>query len=109
MELAGSVSAIFMDGIASYFISFVSTENQLLWDRNVRYLPEAGRLRLEYILLIMGLIGFIVRNFGRVKARVEVERYITILSLVCLVLGAGIGFYGVRQESLRVEQNMQVM
>ena len=109
VEMDSSAAAIFMDGVASYFISFVPTQNQLLWDRNVQYLPEAGRLRLEYILLIMGLIGFIVRNVGRVKARVEVERYITILSLACLVLGAGIGFYGVRQESLRVEQNMQVM
>lgn len=104
------LSSFYMDTSAAYFMELDFDNNIITWSRGGALLPEAGILRLEYILLFMGLLGFIFRAVQEAKdERQEVVKYITIISVVCLLVGAGFGSYHVYDELKIIERNNQVM
>jgi sortase (surface protein transpeptidase) len=104
------LSSFYMDTSAAYYMEMDFDNNIITWSRGGALLPEAGVFRLEFILLFMGLIGFIFRAVQEAKEeRKEVVKYITVISVTCLLIGAGIGSYHVYDELKIIEQNNQVM
>ncbi|SFO17424.1 Sortase family protein [Pseudobutyrivibrio sp. UC1225] len=104
------LSAFYMDTSAAYFMDMDFDNNIITWSRGGSLLPEAGVFRLEYILLFMGLMGFIFRAIQEAKdERKEIVKYITVISLICLLAGAGFGSYHVYDEMKIIQRNNQVM
>lgn len=103
------LSAFYIDEGASYFLNCDVNDYTLIWDKYSSYLPEAGVMRIEYLILIIGIIGFLFKNVAWIKGNQEAEHYITVLSMVCLLLGAAIGFYHIRSESMMVARNNAIV
>ena len=75
------LSSFYLDTSAAYFMEYDFGDNTIKWSRGGALLPEAGVLRVEYILLFIGLIGFIFRAVEAANnERKEIVRYITIMS-----------------------------
>ena len=108
-DVSSLLSVFVSDQYESYFPCFDEQENLLFWDRDVLLLPEAGVSRIEFIILLMGLFGFIVRNIPGINRCKAAERYIMVLSVLCLVSGSAIGFYHIRQEQVISDANMAVI
>ena len=108
-DLSGLLSVFVSDQYASYYACFDSERNLLFWDRSVLLLPEAGVLRIEFIFLLIGLLGFIVRNIPKISNKRAAERSIMVISVLCVFIGSGIGFYHIRQERLISDANMATL
>lgn len=105
-DLSGILSVFSLDQYESYYADYVSLNNQLIWDRDTALLPEAGVIRAEFIILFIGLFGFIVRNIPKINRCRAAERYIMVLSVICFLTGSGLGIYHIRQEQKISETNM---
>lgn len=104
------LTSFFMDTSAAYFMVYDFGTNTIKWSRGGALLPEAGVFRLEYILLFIGLIGFIFRALWTAQDdRKEIVRYITIMSLTCLVGGICFGAVHVYQDIQRVRANNEII
>ncbi len=104
------LSSFFMDTSAAYSMEYDFSTNTITWTRGGGLLPEAGVLRLEYILLFIGLIGFIFRAIQSAnEERKEIVRYITMISAVCLLTGTFVGGYHVYTERQIIARNNQVV
>ena len=96
VDMEELLGAIQLDGNALYFLEYEAGE--LYWTMNQEELPEAGIFRGEYILLLLGLAGLLLRNAKNVKERELVVTYLTALSIVSVALGAGIGVAHFRMD-----------
>jgi len=103
------LSAFYMDNSAAYSLEYDFTTNTIYWVRNTAVLPEAGILRLEYIILIIGLVGCIIKNFAFIRERKALESYILGLSIFCLAIGSGIGIYHIKTERDLVATNNAIV
>ncbi len=63
------LTSFYMDTSAAYFLVYDFGTNTIKWSRGGALLPEAGVFRLEYILLFIGLIGFIFRALWKMIGR----------------------------------------
>ncbi len=101
-----TVQAFLLDGYASYKASYNAETGQIVWARNKALLPETGIIRVEIIILILGFFGFILTMVPVVRQREDVLRYITTLSLICLVVGAvlGMAHYRTQRQALIMGQ-----
>ena len=105
-----NLSSFHMDTSAAYFMEFDFSTNTITWSKGGALLPEAGVFRLEYILLFIGFIGFIFRAISaKQDTRKEIVRYITVISVVCLVAGSGFGVYHAYKDIQLTRQNAQTM
>lgn len=109
IEVDEVLSVFTSDEYPSYFLSYDTAKNVLYWDKTTRYLPEAGQLRLEYVLLLIGLAGFICTNLPACKKNKAVHLVITIAAIACLIGGSATGVLHLRQEKERYHENVQAM
>lgn len=98
-----------IDSYPSYFVSFDKGNNNLFWDKDVRYLPEAGAFRFEFVVLLIGLAGFILRNIPSVKKHKGIEVVVTVVAISCLFSGSVIGFISLQSEKEKSEENQQII
>ncbi|SFH52811.1 Sortase (surface protein transpeptidase) [Pseudobutyrivibrio sp. OR37] len=104
------LSAFYMDTSAAYFMVYDYGSNTIKWSRGSALLPEAGVFRLEYVLLFVGLIGFIFRALWAAKDdRKEIVRYITVMSVTCLVGGMCFGAVHVYNDIQRIRTNNEII
>jgi LPXTG-site transpeptidase (sortase) family protein len=106
-DLTTIQKAFSADGYLSYFLTYNSKNNTFMWDRESNLLPEAGMLRVEIIILIIGLMGFIMRNIKGIKAHKRIERYITAVAVICLLLGTSIGIMHQVEAKKLADENME--
>lgn len=104
-----SMKSFSIDNYPTYFLGYHSETNQLYWDKDVRYLPEAGELRLELLILLVGLFGFILHYLPVVKKRKAIDTVILIVAFTCLAGGSIVGFLRIQNERRVSENNMQVI
>lgn len=109
LDLSDVTKMIVSDNHPSYFLTFNQDENYLLWEKEKAYLPEAGMIRFEYVILILALAGFLFRNTKVVKESRGLGIYITTLSTLCLVFGGILGFYHLQLEKNSEYQNQTVI
>ena len=104
------LSSFYLDTSAAYFMEYDFGDNTIKWSRGGALLPEAGVLRVEYILLFIGLIGFIFRAVEAANnERKEIVRYITIMSSICFVAGTCFGAYHFYDELQIVRSNNEIV
>ena len=103
------LSAFGMDQATSYELRYSYQDNEIYWNSIRPHLAEAGVMRIEFFLLFMGLIGFIMRNLPHIRGNEGALRYITGLSVVCLIAGAVVGFYHIKSEELLVARNNEIV
>lgn len=109
-NLLGDEQIVFtIDNYPSFFLSFDKLSNNLYWDKTVRYLPEAGVMRFEFLVLFIGLLFFILRNLSMMKKNKGVEVVATVIAITCLVSGSAIGFINLSTERAQSEENQQVL
>lgn len=104
-----SMKIFTIDNYPTYFLGYHAETNQLYWDKTVRYLPEAGAVRVELIVLAIGLLAFVLRYLPVIKKRKELDTVILILAATCLVGGSVVGFLSIQNEHRMSENNMQVI
>ena len=103
------LTSFYSDTSAAYYFVYDFGTNTISLTKGSALLPEAGVLRLEFIILLIGLIGFILKNVDKFKERVEIERYITVMSVACLVLGGGLGIYHFYTENQIEAMNNEIV
>ncbi len=103
------LSCFYSDVSAAYYLIYDFETNVISLTKGSALLPEAGVLRLEFIILLIGLIGFILKNIDRFKERIEIERYISIMSVACLVVGGGLGIYHFYNENQIEAMNNEIV
>lgn len=103
------LTSFYSDTSAAYFFVYDFETNIISMSRGSALLPEAGVLRVEFIILLIGLIGFILKNLDKFQERVEIERYITVVSVICLVVGGGLGIYHFHTENQIEAMNQEIV
>lgn len=109
LDISDVTKVIVSDSHPSYYLVYNVDENTLIWDKEKAYLPEAGVIKFEFVILILALAGFIFRNSKVVKESKGLNIYVTTLSVICLISGGALGFYHVGLEKEAVIKNESVI
>lgn len=109
MDVSDILEVFTSDDYPSYFLNYDLNKNILYWDKETRYLPEAGYIKLEMILLFVGLFGFIVSNLPQLKDKKLLAKIVTTMATVCMICGIVIGFLHIKSEQDLYQENMQII
>ncbi len=104
-----TLAAFSLDGKSSYFLAVNLDNNQIFWDRFTRLLPEAGIFRLEYLLIVVALILFIICNVNWMREHRGLYYTAIVFMIIFLASGIGLGFLHIYQEKMVAQENMRVL
>lgn len=87
------------DEYSSLYLVYKSSNHSFYWDKETYYLPEAGVNRIEYLLLLMGLLLFIIITVPAVKEKTELSIIIGICGVTLVIMGSVVGVFHMTHES----------
>lgn len=81
------------DGTSEFYLVWIEKSNSIIWEKDVALLPESGILKLEFILLGVGLLLVVFGGVKMIRTKNKLSAAISICSSVVLAIGCGLFLY----------------